>query len=394
MTSCTDNTGVTKPQPSAGSGDSMRITVVVLYPNRHVIDLFEGLKTKGYEIEYYFFDSIPVYRQSNAWQVPEASTFLSILSPRTYLSLLRNSRSSKAVFFQSLVSPFLVNAAIQLAVQLLRGKRFVLSEGTRNRSRSRRFTKMLAKLLFDSDTVQHLSIGSGAAEDYARYGFTNWRYRKFCFAENYNSVEGPRWDGCPEDAIVILCVGRLLERKNFAEVIEAMKDYSGTRKVTIAICGSGPQESLLREAAEGLPSNVSVHMAGHCSKKQLDTFYRRADIFVLSSIYEGWGVVVNHALQFGLPLVLSSNVRSGEGFLLKNGVNGLSYASRDGLTGALQSLIDNDQLREAMALESIKHNQMWNLGNVVERLHKVIVNDDIEFNDEGPLSKIVLNDPH
>ena len=372
------------------SKNPKRIAVVVLYPNRHVIDLFEGLKAKGFQVDYYFFAEIPEYRLNNNWQVPDSSTFLSVLSPSTYLKMLGEARSYKAIFFQSLVAPFLVNASLQIAVRCLRGDRFILSEGTRNRSKKRFVTRLIAKSLLNSKTVQHLSIGTGAARDYLDYGFTNWSYRKFCFSESYNSVKGEQWQGCPLDHIVILCVGRLLARKNFSQVIEAIKNYEGLQEVTLAICGNGPEESKLRRLAETLSEKVHVHFAGHCTKEVLDTYYRRADIFALSSTYEGWGVVVNQALHFGLPLILSSNVRSGKDFLLKEGENGLRYSSTDELRQSLISLIEHKERRETMGRISIEHNQLWCRENVVERLEQLIKDRDIQFDDEGPLSEIPM----
>lgn len=363
------------------------VCAVLLYPNRHIIDIFEALKEHGVEVHYYFFAGIPDYRENNNWEIPEHAWFLSPLRPNNYFGLLLKSRKCKAVFFQSMITPFFYNAALQFLVQKLRGNRFIASEGSRSPNKPRKVAKIFAKLFLNNSHVQHLSIGTGAASDYLRYGLTNWRYRKFCFCEHYNDVDGPVWQAVPDENIVILCVGRLLKRKNFTQVLNSLSHISTSRKLTIVICGTGPEEKPLKELAAKVPPNVNVHFAGHCGKEALDTYYRRADIFVLPSTYEGWGVVVNHALHFGLPLLLSKNVRSGTNYLLKENENGLTFDTTESLAKSLELLINDDALREKMAIRSQQHNQFWSMGIIASRLAELIENPDAQFED-GPLSEI------
>jgi len=225
---------------------SKTIGVVVIYPNRHVIDIFEELKPAGYEIDYYFFEKIPDYRANNNWLVPENTTYLNYWSVGAILKLLIKCRGYKAVFFQSLIFPLFFNAGLQLAVQWIRGDRFIFSEGARHPNRKRRAVRFLAGCFLNSKKVQHLSIGNGAAKDYVDYGFSHWRYRKFCFCEKYAPVELERDQFSENDPVTLICVGRLLERKNFSQAIEALKLYSGSRKIELVICGDGPFDIDLR----------------------------------------------------------------------------------------------------------------------------------------------------
>ena len=372
---------------------SKRVCAVLTYPNRHIVDVFESLKLCNYEVDYFFFNPIPDFRKNNNWAPPSSSTFLSLRHPHTYTALFKQFKNGDAVFFQGLLRPSILNGMVQIISQFMGVKRFILSEGSRKKSRPNVLFRAIASALFNSPTVQHLSIGNSSSRDYYNYGLTNWRFRKFCFCENYDSAEGQKWLDVDDRELVILCAGRLIKRKNFSEVIRSLYSYSGAKNVTVAICGDGPEEENLRLLAKDLPEKVSVFFAGHISMEELNSFYRRADIFVLPSLYEGWGVVVNHALHFGLPMILRSTVRSGIDYLLLNGKNGFSYVDTDSLTQAIVRLAEEDELRESMSEASFEHNKLWCMRSVISRLDQLIQDRDVHF-ENGPLTEVYLTGDH
>lgn len=127
---------------------------------------------------------------------------------------------------------------------------------------------------------------------------------------------------------VILFVGRLVKEKGLFTLLRAFKEVKSVySNVSLLLVGDG----VLRESLQNFIEKErieDVHFAGLVPNEELPRYYRISDIFVLPSIYEPWGVVVNEAMASGLPVILSDKVGSGRD-LLREGENGLTYPSGD-----------------------------------------------------------------
>ena len=93
-----------------------------------------------------------------------------------------------------------------------------------------------------------------------------------------------------------------------------------------------------------------------------------ADIFVLPSRYDGWGVVVNQALGAGLPLICSSEVRAADD-LVADGVNGLIVTAGDsnGLAASMGKLAMDREQRNSFARSSREKSDKWTLDSGVKK---------------------------
>lgn len=110
---------------------------------------------------------------------------------------------------------------------------------------------------------------------------------------------------------LVLFVGRLLALKNVDKLIAAFKKISDAYASQLVIIGSGPEESHLREMAIRTRVSERIHFRGFVSPRDLHQWYSAADVFVLPSSDETWGVVVLEALACGCPVVVSDMVGSG-----------------------------------------------------------------------------------
>lgn len=132
--------------------------------------------------------------------------------------------------------------------------------------------------------------------------------------------------GWSDEQAVLLFVGRLAEEKEIGTLLRAaaLLRESGT-DVAVVLAGSGPLEAELRDLAEEL--QVPVHFPGFVQGAALAGLYAAADVFVLPSSTEPWGLVVNEAMHAGLPVVVSDHV--GAQPLVEPGVNGDVFPCRD-----------------------------------------------------------------
>jgi glycosyltransferase involved in cell wall biosynthesis len=113
---------------------------------------------------------------------------------------------------------------------------------------------------------------------------------------------------------------------------------------------------MLEKVSEDIREKICYE--GFKTTDQLPEFYRKSDIFVLPSRYDGWGVVVNQALGAGLPVVCSDAVGSAED-LVEPGKNGFIFKSGevDELEIVLTSLLTDDALIKGFSQESFARGQ-------------------------------------
>jgi glycosyltransferase involved in cell wall biosynthesis len=105
----------------------------------------------------------------------------------------------------------------------------------------------------------------------------------------------------------VLFVGKLLDVKRPRDLIEALHILRGDGVDAIGVfAGDGPLRGALER--QGLERQVPLAFLGFCNQTALPEVYAVADVLVLPSGSESWGLVVNEALACGTPVVVSSAV--------------------------------------------------------------------------------------
>jgi glycosyltransferase involved in cell wall biosynthesis len=133
--------------------------------------------------------------------------------------------------------------------------------------------------------------------------------------------------GIPQDASVVLFAGKLVPLKNpitTVDVVAAMRRNG--RCVELMIAGAGPLEHDLRERAAEL--EVPLHMMGFRNQSEMPAVYSAADVLLLPSTEETWGLVVNEALACGCPVAVADKVGCGPD-LASDGITGRTFATGD-----------------------------------------------------------------
>ena len=104
------------------------------------------------------------------------------------------------------------------------------------------------------------------------------------------------------DVSRVLAVGRLVEKKGFDVLLEALALVPpGQHRIALTIAGDGPMRAALEARARALPAHVTVHFAGW--RQQVAPLYAQSDLFVLPSRDEPFGIVVLEAMAAGVPII-------------------------------------------------------------------------------------------
>lgn len=169
----------------------------------------------------------------------------------------------------------------------------------------------------------------------------------------------------------IVTAGRLVDQKDQATLIKSFAQVNQQLKSRLIILGEGPLETELKQLAEQENVSQYVHFVGF--QKNPYTFLKAADLFVLSSKFEGFAHVVAEALATGTPVV-STNCKSGPAEILVNGRYGRLVEVGD-IDGLKENMIDvlhlaNSELNDIIN-EGYERVQFFNVDDIVEQYQSV-----------------------
>jgi len=162
--------------------------------------------------------------------------------------------------------------------------------------------------------------------------------------------------GLPATGPIVLFVGKLIPWKQPDLLLHA---FAATKApdAHLVYVGDGSMRADLEAAARR--TKRSVHFLGFLNQTEVPLAYRAADVLVLPSSGEPWGLVVNEAMNFGIPVIVSDRVGCAPDLVLP-GVTGEVFpdGSVSSLSGALDRLLSDPLRRQrlgAAALELISH---------------------------------------
>lgn len=165
---------------------------------------------------------------------------------------------------------------------------------------------------------------------------------------------------------VILYASKLMRRKFPDHLLQAYAQLPEPRPYLLYV-GDGELRAAL-ESAVAAQKLADVHFLGFRNQSELPAFYALADIFVLPSINETWGLVINEAMNAGCAIISTDEVGSVVD-LVDDGNNGYVLKAGDiaALTAALGSCLDRERLR-VMQSESLKRIERWGIPESVQGL--------------------------
>ena len=165
----------------------------------------------------------------------------------------------------------------------------------------------------------------------------------------------------------VLFSGQLIERKGVDLLIQAFAQIADkVPEMHLQLLGTGPaQDALSGTIPLGLRHRI--HFLGFQQPAEIPGIFSTADMFVLPSRHDGWGVVVNEALGAGLPIIVSDRVGARD--LVEDGCNGFVARAGDvdSLAGALLALGRSRGVRNSFGCRSAKLAETFDVDEGVRR---------------------------
>lgn len=163
----------------------------------------------------------------------------------------------------------------------------------------------------------------------------------------------------PDGAPIILYVSKLQRRKHPEHLLDAFRRLSTgmARTPYLVFVGEGERRSAVERLAADLET---VRFVGFKGQQELPAYYGLCDVFVLPSVHETWGLVINEAMNLGKAIIASDQVGSAAD-LVRDGENGFIFPAGDidALTDALRRTIEDPDRCAQMGRRSLEIINGW-----------------------------------
>ena len=153
------------------------------------------------------------------------------------------------------------------------------------------------------------------------------------FRDEYEKYKNDKYTlrkklGLPADKIIILTAGKYTPVKQPILLLKAYKSLNSD-STALVFLGDGELRNEMEKFIE--TNNLKdVYLTGFKNQSEVGKYYATADIFVLPSKSETWGLAVNEAMNFGLPIIVSDQVGCLDDLVI-NGKNGYSFTNNENI---------------------------------------------------------------
>lgn len=171
--------------------------------------------------------------------------------------------------------------------------------------------------------------------------------------------------------LIVVSVGRLIESKNFGELIEIFNEANSSKEWKLWIIGDGPERINLQSKIDSLGINSYVKLLG--AVKDVDSYLSQASIFAFTSLSEGFPNALSEALATPLPCI-AYNCPAGPADLIQDNENGflIPLHNKDYFKKRLIDLMASESLRVKLTEKYQAHRKKYNISSISEAYLSII----------------------
>lgn len=185
----------------------------------------------------------------------------------------------------------------------------------------------------NTDYLQHYGVDASRIT-LAPYAVDNDHFRSGSADARAHLASSRAQLGLPEKGVIFLSSGKLIPRKRPLELLYAFAKVANRSECFLVYVGDGVLRNEVQRTARALGVEARVLFLGFRNQTELPTLYGIADVLLVCSEHEPWGLVVNEGMAAGLAPVVSDRVGAGPDLVRSD----LIYPSGDVV--ALASILD------------------------------------------------------
>lgn len=325
---------------SVGGAERVLCEIASVLVNRgHQITIIT-FDPKGSDSFYYLDSKIRRIYLSIGDSSSRAKPFESFLRLRALKKVILKEKPCVVIGFMHSIYILLAFALIGVPIPLIASEHIVIDH-----YRKKPFQFIL--LIFSSFLVNQFTVLSSSI----KRKYPDWIQRKMTVIPNpVNYKKLNKFSKKNINRKTLLNIGRLEHQKDHLTLIKAFSIIAGSfPQWDLIIVGDGSLRNKLKKEINDLNLNKRVFLKGFT--KQIDSEYAQADIFVISSFYESFGLVTAEAMSYGLPCVGFADC-PGTNELIVHEKTGLLVDSTGGrsasLASALTRIISDENFRKIL----------------------------------------------
>ncbi len=344
--------------------EQLRVIFINSHPIQYFVPLYQYLNKEGIETQCWYASNetlqghhdqqfgvhvawdlplldgyTPRFFKNRSWKPSLYNGFMGLINPGMWRQLFREKKSVVVVHGWNYLTHVGVLIAAWLAghTVCLRGESPLNQE--LQKSGTNRFMKRILLQGFLFPLVdKFLYIGSQNKAFYEYYGVRpsrllfapyavdNERFRQSSRMHKKTEVRAQL--GIPEHAWVILQTAKFIEKKRPLDLLKAFAKLAAPNKYLVMV-GEGALRKEMEELVRQERLSERVLLPGFVNQQEIVKYYAAADVFVLSSgVGETWGLSVNEAMNFGLPVVVSSTAGCADDLAVED-VSGFKFPTGD-----------------------------------------------------------------
>ncbi|OUN58389.1 hypothetical protein B5G16_09080 [Alistipes sp. An66] len=190
---------------------------------------------------------------------------------------------------------------------------------------------------------------------------------KVCCIPNPNTYSNIKYKGSLGKEVIY--VGRLSVVKRIDRILWVWnKLYRDFPDWKLSIVGDGPESTSLKEKAKQL----GLERVDFCGFQDPRSFYERASIICMTSIYEGWGMVLTEAMQFGcIPVVYNSFESVVD--IVKPGVTGelVTPFNQKEFESKMRRLMSDSSYLNQLSANAFQYVKKYDVSNIINQWIKL-----------------------
>ena len=243
------------------------------------------------------------------------------------------------------------------------------------------------------DPVYLLCAGAYVASDFSIFGAYPEKMLKWGYFPEFEEQDVDKLLE-EKDCKEILWTGRMIDWKQPLMPLKAMNILKKQGvEAHLTMIGDGPYRSKVEEYIISHNLSDSVKVLDFMSPENVREYMKKSLVYLMTSnMQEGWGAVVNEAMNCGCAVVASYGAGSVP-YLINDGTNGIvfDYKSHKSLATCIKKLLEDVQMAKVLGSEAYKTiSNEWNPGEAADRFVKLcrnLLEGNLVMEDNGPLSK-------